>query len=81
MPKSTSLPSIQLSGAQLSDLFFNSELPNIRRQYDLEKSDSSSGHWAHARNVSLEQDAKDFAEMIGNQVDAVDLVRDFLNHL
>jgi len=81
MPKSTSLPSIQLSGIQLSDLFFNSELTNYNRACKIDKDDESIGDWKQRRNEAIHLDAIDFAKHTGNQVDAVDLVRDFLNRL
>lgn len=68
----TQLPSIQLSGLQVSDLFFNSPTPELARVY---KQDIST---ELERRTALHQDAIEFAELIGNQIAPAALVEDFL---
>ncbi len=71
----TKLPSITISGWVLSDLFFNSELSNYSqvRFIDVPKEEFDK-----QSKEALLQDAKDFAEIIGNSIKPEDLVEDFL---
>ncbi len=71
----TKLPSVSLSGLQLSDLFFNSALTNYG--VACEKNSRAKDDVIDTKAALLE-DAKEFAEMTGGQVDAAELIEDFL---
>ncbi len=68
------LPSITLSGLQVSDLFFNVDHYNFDVACDQEKSKEEI-------RAALHLDAIEFCEMIGNQIAPAILVEDFYARL
>lgn len=71
----TKLNGINLNGLQVSDLFFNHE----KQTYETVNRDHGTQEEIKAiERGALMQDAKDFSEMIGNQVTPEALVEDFM---
>lgn len=72
------LPSLNISGNVLSDLFFNADKPNYiahcHRYQDYAGNEP-------ATRAAIMQDANEFAVMIGRPDLAADLVEDFFSRL
>lgn len=79
----TKLPNITISGAVLSDLFFNSNLLyyDAACEMSTRASENEDEPWQQRRDAGLMKDAKAFAELTGNQVTAQQLVEDFMARL
>lgn len=82
----TTLPTLTVSGNELSDLFFNHEKPNYDNVFRDKYEFSSAGQAEHDKDSkdALTEDAIEFAKMLGitNPEDlAVLLVNNFLERL
>ncbi len=73
------LPSVNISGLALSDMFFNSDLMNYNAAQNKSMSDETIG--TAQINAALLEDAKTFAARLDGQVTAEELVKDFLSRV
>lgn len=71
------MQTVTLSNAMLSDLFFNHQNANYAALFAPKDANPSREEMEEAIN----EDAKDFAEILSNQVDAAALAADFLKRL
>lgn len=74
---------VTLDGRQISDLFFNHENKNYEAFCASSQVDDNltEEQYQTGRGAALLKDAKEFAEMLGGQVDPVSLVEDFIARL
>ena len=78
------LPSttIELSGSQLSDLFFNHEHPNIDAFYASNMdAGASDEQYTEMLRAAITDDAKEFLSLIGSPVETSVLVENYLSRL